>query len=64
MKNIASQAHDHNGSNKPDIFSWPQTPFRNASRVAQLISRHFGISLHHAGTIARLAGIGEYRHES
>jgi hypothetical protein len=64
MTNIAIQAPDRNRSIEPDLFSWRQTSPRNASRVALHISKRFGLSLDHASTIARLAGIDGSHHES
>jgi hypothetical protein len=66
MKTIAIQSRDRNRSLEPDLFSWRQTPPRNASRVAVHIARRFGLSLDHASTIAQLAGfsVDEAHHES
>jgi hypothetical protein len=66
MKTIAIHSRDRNRSLEPDLFSWRQTPPRNASRVAVHIAKRFGLSLDHASTVAQLAGFGvdEAHHES
>jgi hypothetical protein len=40
------------------------TPPRNDNRAAVLIAKRFGLSVDHAATIARLAGIGGSHHEA
>jgi hypothetical protein len=47
-----------------DLFSWSQTPPCNASRASLRLARRFGLSVEHASTVARLAGIGGSHHEA
>jgi hypothetical protein len=47
-----------------DLLAWRPTPPWSDNRAASLIAKRFGLSLDHAGTIARLAGIGGSHHES
>jgi hypothetical protein len=47
-----------------DLFAWRPTPPWNDNRAASLIARRFGLSVDHASTIARLAGIGGSHHEA
>jgi hypothetical protein len=46
-----------------DLFAWNPTPPRNDNRAASIIAKRFGLSVEHATTIARLAGVGGSRHE-
>jgi hypothetical protein len=64
MNTIAIRARDRNRSEQLELFSWRETSPSNASRVTLNIAKRFGISLDHASTIARLAGIGGSHHES
>ena len=68
MKKIAVHAvhRNHYLRRQPllDLFAWRQTPPWNDNRAAALIAKHFGLSVEHASTIARLAGIGGSHHES
>ena len=47
-----------------DLFAWRPAPPPNDSRAAVLIAKRFGLSVDHASTVARLAGIGGSRHEA
>jgi hypothetical protein len=47
-----------------DLFAWRSTPPWNDNRAATLIAKRFGLSVEHASTIARLAGVGGSHHES
>jgi hypothetical protein len=43
----------------PDLFEWVrEQEVRRASPVARKIASRFGLSIHHAATIANLAGLG------
>jgi hypothetical protein len=66
MKKLAILTRDRNRSIEPDLFSWRQSPPRNASRATLHIAKRFGLSLDRAGTVAQLAGFGidEAHHES
>ncbi len=68
MKKIAIQArHRKNYLRREfqlDLFAWRQSPPWNDNRTASLIARRFGLSVDHASTIARLAGIGGSHHET
>jgi hypothetical protein len=64
MKKVAILSRDRNRSIERDLLPWRQSPPRNASRATLQIAKRFGLSLDHAGTIARLAGIGGLHHES
>lgn len=45
-----------------DLFSWrPMAVFNPLDHVARKLAARFGISLAHADTVARLAGLGETR---
>lgn len=47
----------NNPNDLPDLFSyWVATPQPN--RVVQKLARRFGLSIDHAATVARLAGLG------
>jgi len=44
---------------RPDLFDWHrERELRRANPVARRIAVRFGLPLHHAVTIATLAGIG------
>jgi hypothetical protein len=47
-----------------DLFAWRPTPPRHDDRAALRIAKRFGLSVDHASTIARLAGIGGSHHEA
>jgi hypothetical protein len=47
-----------------DLFAWRPIPPWTDNRAALLIAKRFGLSVDHAATIARLAGIGGTHHES
>jgi hypothetical protein len=47
-----------------DLFAWRPTPPWSDNRAASLIAKRFGLSVAHASTIARMAGIGGPHHES
>lgn len=47
-----------------DLFAWRPTPPRNDSRAASILARRYGLSVDHAITVARLAGIGGDHHEA
>jgi hypothetical protein len=47
-----------------DLFWWKSTPPRNDNRAASIIAKRFGLSVEHAITVARLAGIGGDQHEA
>jgi len=47
-----------------DLFSWRQTPPRNASRAVLKLAKRFGLSIDVASTIAHLNGIGGSHYES
>jgi hypothetical protein len=68
MKKIAIQARRRNHYLRRqlqlDLFAWRPTPPRFDNRAASLIAKRFGLSAEHAGTIARLAGIGGSHHEA
>jgi len=68
MKKIAIQARHRNHYLRRqlqlDLFSSRPTPPWNDNRAASLIARRFGLSVDHASTIARLAGIGGSHHEA
>jgi hypothetical protein len=46
-----------------DLFAWRSTPPKNDNRAATIIAKRFGLSVEHATTVARLAGIGGSHHE-
>jgi hypothetical protein len=68
MKKIAVHAVHHNHYLRRqlqlDLFAWRPTPPWNDNRAVSLIAKRFGLSIDHAVTIARLAGIGGAHHES
>jgi hypothetical protein len=68
MKNVAIHARHRNHYLRHrlqlDLFAWRPTPPRNDNRAALLIAKRFGLSVDHAGTIARLAGIGGSHYDS
>ena len=68
MKKIANQARHRNHylrrALQLDLFAWRPTPPRNDNRAASIIAKRFGLSVEHANTIARLAGIGGSQHEA
>jgi hypothetical protein len=65
MKKIAAvRVVHHNRPLQLDLLTWRPTPSGDASRISLRIAKRFGLSTDHAGTIARLAGIGGSRHES
>jgi hypothetical protein len=44
---------------RPDLFDWlRERDLHYANRAARRIAKRYGLSLHHAKTIATLAGIG------
>jgi hypothetical protein len=63
-KKITFRSRTRNRFNQPDFFSWRPTPPRNDNRAALQIARRFGLSVAHADTIVRLAGIEGAHHES
>jgi hypothetical protein len=68
MKKVAIQARHRNHYQRRglqlDLFAWRPTPPWNGNRAASLIAKRFGISVDHASTVARLAGIGGSHHEA
>jgi hypothetical protein len=65
-KNVPIRGQHRNASLHPqlELFSWRRTPPYNASRAALQLAKRFGLSVDHASTVARLAGIGGTRHEA
>ena len=47
-----------------DLFAWRPTPPWNENCAVSLIAKRFGLSVDHASTIARLAGIGGSHREA
>jgi len=46
-------------SAQPDLFSWrPVAVFNPLDHVARKLAIRFGLSIAHAATVARLAGLG------
>ena len=64
MTTITTDKLHRNSSIEPDLFARGQTPPRGGNRAVILIARRFGLSFDHAGTIARLAGIGGFHHDA
>jgi hypothetical protein len=68
MKKIAIHARHRNQYLRHqlqlDLFPFRPTPPWNDNRAASLIAKRFGLSVDHASTIARLAGIGGSHHEA
>jgi hypothetical protein len=68
MKKIAIQARHRNRylcrQLQLDLFAWRPTPPWNENRAALLIAKRFGLSVEHATTVARLAGIGGDHYEA
>jgi hypothetical protein len=68
MNKVAIQARHRNHylcrGLQLDLFAWRPTPPRNDNRAASLIAKRFGLSVEHATTVARLAGIGGSHHEA
>ena len=68
MKRVAIQARHRNHYLRRglqlDLFAWRPTPPRNDNRAVLLIARRFGLTVDHASTVARLAGIGGSHHEA
>jgi hypothetical protein len=54
-----AQARNHA---QPDLFEWDrERELRRCNWAARCIARKFGLPIHHAVTVARLAGIeGEF----
>jgi hypothetical protein len=67
MKKIAIQARHRNHylshRLQLDLFEWEPTPPWSDNRAASIIAKRFGLSVEHATTVARLAGVGGSRHE-
>lgn len=68
MKKVAIQARHRNHYLRRglqlDLFTWRPTPRRNDNRAASIIAKRFSLSIEHAATVARLAGIGGDHHEA
>jgi hypothetical protein len=60
---IRFRHRNHFVHNQLDLFSWKQTPSRNAGRAAVKLSKRFGLSIDVASTVVHLAGIGGSHHE-
>jgi hypothetical protein len=45
-------------STEPDLFSWRPAVVQPATRAARKLAARYGLSLAHASTIAKLAGLG------
>lgn len=43
---------------EPDLFSWRPVLVQPATRAAHKLAARYGLSLAHASTIAKLAGLG------
>jgi hypothetical protein len=67
MKKISIHAHHRNHKMRHqlqlELFAWNPTPAFNHDRATSIIAKRFGLSIEHASTIARLAGIGGFHHE-
>lgn len=61
MKKIAVHARHRNQYLRRqlqlDLFAWEPAPPPNVNRAALIIAKRFGLSVDHAGTVTRLAGI-------
>ncbi len=68
MKEITNQARHRNHYFRRqfqlDSFACRPTTPCNDDRAALLIAKRFGLSVDHASTVARLAGIGGSHHEA
>jgi hypothetical protein len=60
MSKISHRAKGRKVGVQPDLFSWSPPPafVRTTDWAAQRIARRFHLSIEHAATVARLAGIG------
>jgi hypothetical protein len=46
-------------ASQPDLFSWRPIPVLNTAPIAvRKLAQRYGITVPHAATVARLAGIG------
>lgn len=59
MKNVLHRAPARKSRGQLDLFGWqPVTIFRPTAYATRKLAARHGITLLHAATVARLAGIG------
>jgi hypothetical protein len=58
---VRNRNHNFRCQLQLDLFACRPTPRWTDNRAALLIAKRFGLSVGHAATVARLAGIGSHR---